>query len=639
MKKNKFNHVFVLTADESGSAIFANACKYISNYSCGFETNISKTGTARVNYIKGNIEIDNRLSWFLGRLDKTYGNDAYYVHLIQDTETTAKNLNTKWKLKHSVARAFNHHILMKNNADPNITNDLVETINENIFLYLKDKKHKITINIKDPKEAFSSFIEAIDAEGDIDSAIQELLLSQNTLVNDANLQSLNENIKDEQTILDQKIDELSNIKKRYQNLKTKFGIVKRERKHYKKKYKRALRNMYITGAPFFILFSPIILPLMLQKKRKKKRTLAEDNLINNAFYILHSEGIDKALTFLELKEKEAPMGCKELFKSISTETDSEWLECFNQYMSLNNLQTVSLLNGENDRFLRIRFDRQKKIQHENKITVIMPAYNSEKTIESAIYSILNQSWQNLELIIIDDCSTDNTPSIIKKFASLDDRIVYLKNPINTGPYVSKNRALKIATGDYITGHDADDIALSDRLKTQMDPILSDDKVTGTISHMLRVDKHGKFSFPSTIGRASHDGIVRLAMISLLLPRKILIESLGFWDTARFGADSEMIARVQKFLGERLFSLKTITMLCLDHEFSLTNHNEFGINTESGLSPVRIKYRDNWRKWHNSSRTTLYVPFPHQGSKRLFEVPDDMSVAENALVPEDFQIAK
>lgn len=99
------------------------------------------------------------------------------------------------------------------------------------------------------------------------------------------------------------------------------------------------------------------------------------------------------------------------------------------------------------------------------ITVLMPLYNGELYVRQAIESILNQSYRNLELLIIDDGSTDAGLNIITHMR--DDRIVLLRNPSNIGVAATLNRGLEAARGRYIARMDADDISLPDRLERQV----------------------------------------------------------------------------------------------------------------------------------------------------------------------------
>lgn len=98
------------------------------------------------------------------------------------------------------------------------------------------------------------------------------------------------------------------------------------------------------------------------------------------------------------------------------------------------------------------------------ISVLMPVYNCSKYIHSSTTSILNQTFSDIELIIIDDCSTDNTVDIIKTFN--DKRIVLIVKQKNSGITNSLNYALDIAKGKYIARMDGDDISNIDRLEKQ-----------------------------------------------------------------------------------------------------------------------------------------------------------------------------
>ena len=100
------------------------------------------------------------------------------------------------------------------------------------------------------------------------------------------------------------------------------------------------------------------------------------------------------------------------------------------------------------------------------ISIILPVYNAERFITDTIASIIDQTYKDFELIIIDDGSTDRSLSKIAQFE--DDRIVLLKNEVNSGIVFTLNRGIKEAKGKYIARMDADDIANPSRLKTQFD---------------------------------------------------------------------------------------------------------------------------------------------------------------------------
>lgn len=100
-----------------------------------------------------------------------------------------------------------------------------------------------------------------------------------------------------------------------------------------------------------------------------------------------------------------------------------------------------------------------------KVSIIMPVYNSEKYVGEAISSILEQTYKDFELIVIDDCCKDRSAEIIKQFK--DERIVFVQNKENKGFLYGLNYGIEIARGEYIARLDDDDIAYPDRLEKQI----------------------------------------------------------------------------------------------------------------------------------------------------------------------------
>ena len=110
------------------------------------------------------------------------------------------------------------------------------------------------------------------------------------------------------------------------------------------------------------------------------------------------------------------------------------------------------------------------------LTVLMPVYNEEKFLAESIGSILNQTYYNFELLILDDASTDNSLKIIKAYAKEDKRIKVIVNQKNRGEAKCRNRLLKNSKTEFIAWMDSDDISLEDRLQTQMDFLKQNPKI-------------------------------------------------------------------------------------------------------------------------------------------------------------------
>ena len=104
------------------------------------------------------------------------------------------------------------------------------------------------------------------------------------------------------------------------------------------------------------------------------------------------------------------------------------------------------------------------------VSVIMPAYNSEQYIEKSINAVLNQSYKNLELIVINDCSKDNTIGVVENLAAQDNRVKLINNKVNLGCANSRNVGLQKAKGSYIAFCDSDDIWCNKKIDKQLNCI-------------------------------------------------------------------------------------------------------------------------------------------------------------------------
>ncbi len=138
------------------------------------------------------------------------------------------------------------------------------------------------------------------------------------------------------------------------------------------------------------------------------------------------------------------------------------------------------------------------------VSVIMPAYNVEQYIRQAIDSILNQTYQNIELLIADDKSTDNTKDIIDQYS--DNRIIELHNDVNLGYLETCNKLFKHAKGTFVTFQDADDYSSLDRIQKQLqafdnDPDLS---MCGTFAYTVTRERKNIRSINKPI---SYDNIL------------------------------------------------------------------------------------------------------------------------------------
>lgn len=166
-------NVFVLCTGRCGSLTFAKACSHLKNYSVGHETNCRLIGRSRVEFPGNHIEVDNRLSWLLGRLDDHYGDNAFYVHLVRNRDQTAKSFNKRWHMKNGIIRGYSHCVLRIDSRAIEVCEDYYDTVNANIRHFLKSKRLTMILHLEKIQEQFPIFIAAIKAEGDLKAALGE----------------------------------------------------------------------------------------------------------------------------------------------------------------------------------------------------------------------------------------------------------------------------------------------------------------------------------------------------------------------------------------------------------------------------------------------------------------------------------
>lgn len=251
-----------------------------------------------------------------------------------------------------------------------------------------------------------------------------------------------------------------------------------------------------------------------------------------------------------------------------------------------------------------------------KVTVIIPLYNAASVLHTSLTSVQNQSWANLEILIVDDCSTDDSYTIAKEYAKQDPRIKILQTEQNSGAYSARNTALKIATGDLVTINDADDWSHPNKIKTQVQHLIDNPKLIGNFSQQARAmndltfyrrGKPGQYIFPN--------------MSSFMFRRVLVMEKLGFWDNVRFAGDSEFLKRVKTVFGEKSVPAIKGAPLSFQRQLedSLTGDSAFGF--PGFFFGVRKEYAEAHEYFHESHPEQVKYPFPMK--KRPFPIPAPM----------------
>lgn len=175
----QYRHIFVLSPGRSGSQTFAEACQHLTNYSAAHESLSSKLGNERFAFPENHIEVDNRLCWFFGEMEKRFDdNETLYINLQRDHSKTVDSFLHRLRnsqYRSSIMSAFAHGIIMKSGdwkaeEELDLASFYVDTVQSNIEHFLRGRRH-LVVSRDDGGESFAEFLKEISAEGDLEQAI------------------------------------------------------------------------------------------------------------------------------------------------------------------------------------------------------------------------------------------------------------------------------------------------------------------------------------------------------------------------------------------------------------------------------------------------------------------------------------
>lgn len=254
------------------------------------------------------------------------------------------------------------------------------------------------------------------------------------------------------------------------------------------------------------------------------------------------------------------------------------------------------------------------------VSVVMTCFNTERRVGSAIRSLLSQTYETIEVIVVDDCSTDDTAAVVEAIAKLDSRVQLVRLPLNCGTYAAKMAGMALARGEFFTCHDSDDWSHPMKVQMQIEPLLAAPSMVCTISDWVRIDDDGQACcrqlFPLT----------RLNPSSPLYRRKVVLDRMGGYDLVRSGADSEFMARMRLVFGEEAVARIRLPLSFGAHRpGSLMTDPKTGISGRT-LSPTRLEYWEAWTAWLvREARAGRSPVMPAPGQARSFSASGDMAL--------------
>ena len=309
-------------------------------------------------------------------------------------------------------------------------------------------------------------------------------------------------------------------------------------------------------------------------------------------------------------------------------TSAGKLECLNSFLISYGLAPLELKNAELPPAVgNLQAEENLPTADGPLVSVLMTAYNIGDRIGTALQGLLNQTWRNLEIIVVDDASSDDTGAVVDTFIAKDPRIRYFRLPSNAGTYVAKTVGFKNARGEFVTCHDSDDWSHPQRIEHQVLPLIEDSSLIATTSQWVRMEDNGRyhtrFVYP----------LIHPNPASPLFRRKQVVEQTGLWDAARIGADSEFNSRLRLVFGTKAVRRISKPLTIGAHrENSLMTATGTGYNAE-GLSPTRLAYWESWARWHISVLSQSKKPVMPSIAEpvRPFIAPDSVRVSSDQVL--------
>ena len=230
-----------------------------------------------------------------------------------------------------------------------------------------------------------------------------------------------------------------------------------------------------------------------------------------------------------------------------------------------------------------KYDNMKS----RKLSVIIPNYNNEKTIKNTIDSILNSSYNDIEIIFIDDCSTDNSLNIVYDNFEKNPNVFIYKDNKNNGAYYSRNKGILLSTGYYIANVDGDDTVSSEKFKYEIDNLENKNK-----------DKFNYWSYGTNIERHYYKDDPEKIFLKKKIKNDVLFTSyrklfnyIGYYFDNRYSSDSDLYIVRSKIYGLNHYIDRT---KCFYYALFKVNKN---LTSLYDLND-RIRYHENMKYIYN-----------------------------------------
>ncbi|GAB3228785.1 hypothetical protein GCM10027447_21420 [Glycomyces halotolerans] len=266
---------------------------------------------------------------------------------------------------------------------------------------------------------------------------------------------------------------------------------------------------------------------------------------------------------------------------------------------------------------RLRADPLSSVRDAATVTVVVTCFEPDEQLLTAVRSISRQSWENLDILVIDDASSHDCRPVLKSCEAIDERVRVVRLEENRGTYHARNLGLDLAHGEFVTFQDSDDWSHPQRIEGLMRLLLADDAAKAVVADGIKI---GSDLTVDRVGRPLIDVSMPTTMFRLSEVR----DRIGYFHDIRRSADGEYLDRIRAAFGENSVIRERSTAYKLIRQTADSlSRGDFGAG--GWMHPAREAYMSAIRLWHGQIREGRSEPYmPREGNRRRLPVHRHLS---------------
>lgn len=313
--------------------------------------------------------------------------------------------------------------------------------------------------------------------------------------------------------------------------------------------------------------------------------------------------------FAEIQPHQTALIMANLVNTGDGQMNEHWATWVNDVLGTDGLAPIRVSPGSGPALDRIFCATPAVRRSRNRplISIIVPTHNGARLIETALRSLGQQTWTEKEILVVDDCSTQEELAELRAICARYEQVRLLEQKENLGAYAARNAALAVSKGEFVTVHDDDDWSHPEKLERQALALMNNPQVPANMSLHSRVTEDLKFV------RVNINLDFIQPNYSSIMVRRSVVEEIGGWDLVNRGADAEFRDRINTRFKTKIEIIgKAPTSFTRTRVGSLT-HGELD---RGYIEPARLMYQQAYMQAHAEGQTVVT-------GMRAFVAPLDM----------------